>query len=63
MLVEHFDDGQVGGGKVFSYRLIDFIDPDYRAKELLQHIHPQDLSKIKIPRPLLPPGTDEPKSP
>ena len=51
--------GQVGGGKVYSYRLIDFIDPDYRTKELLQHIRPQDLSGIEIPSTLLPPNKDE----
>lgn len=56
-LVEHFEDGQVGGGKVFSYRLIDFIDPDYRAKEFLQDIRIQDLSKIELPSP----HTGEPK--
>lgn len=62
VLVEHFDDGQVGGGKVFSYRLIDFIDPDFRAKELLQYIRPQDLSKVEIPVEL-PPSTDKPNTP
>ena len=51
VLVEHIDDGQVGGGKVFSYRLIDFIDPDYRAKELLRDIRPLNISSglIKLP--------------
>lgn len=39
-LVEHVDNDQVGGGKVFSYQLIDFIDPDYRTKELLQQFRP-----------------------
>jgi len=63
VLEEHFDDGQVGGGKVFSYRLIDFIDPDYRAKEFLQGIRLQDLSKIEIPSTLVPPNKDETESP
>ncbi len=55
-LVEHFDDGQVGGGKVFSYRLIDFIDPDYRTKEFLRNIRP-----VEIPTEFLIPDTNEPK--
>jgi hypothetical protein len=62
-LVEQFDDGQVGGGKIFTYRLIDFIDPDYRATELLQDIRPQVLSEIEISSALLPPGPEKPKSP
>lgn len=60
VLVEHFDDGQVGGGTVFSYRLVDFIDPDYRVKELLNDIRLQDLSKIEFPSELLPPHTNKP---
>ncbi len=59
LLAEHFDDGQVGGGKIYSYRLIDFIDPSYRAKELLQDIRLLDLSKIKFPSTLLPTDTDD----
>jgi hypothetical protein len=59
VLVEHFDDGQVGGGKVFSYRLIDFIDPDYRGKELFQHIRPPALSGIEIPSTLLLPNKED----
>lgn len=47
VLVEHFDDGQVGGGKVFSYRLIDFIDPDNRIKEFKQHIVLPDPAEIE----------------
>jgi len=61
VLVEHFDDGQVGGGKVYSYRLIDFIDPGHRTKELLRNIHPIDISKIQLPAKLPPPDADEPK--
>lgn len=56
LLGEHFDDEQVGGGKIFSYRLIDFIDPDYRAKELIQNIRP-----VSIPQVILPPESDKPK--
>lgn len=63
ILVEHFDDGQVGGGKVYSYRLIDFIDPDYRAREFLQGIGLQDLPEIEIPSTLLPPNKGETDSP
>ena len=60
VLVEHFDDDQVGGGKVFSYRLIDFIDPEYRAKEFLRYLRPINPSKIELPSSLLPPAGDEP---
>ena len=56
-LVEHFDDGQVGGGRVLSYRLIDFIDPEHRAKELKRHITHHDLSTIKTPSAIAPPAT------
>ncbi len=63
VLVEHFDDAQVGGGKIYSYRLIDFIDPDYRAKELLQDIRPQSLSGIEIPSTLFAPRKNDTESP
>lgn len=32
------DDGQVGGGRVYSYRLLDFIDPQHEQKEMIQRI-------------------------
>ena len=35
---EHRQDGQVGGGKVYSYRLLDFIDPGHRQREMLREI-------------------------
>ncbi|WP_417851579.1 hypothetical protein [Thalassoglobus sp.] len=56
VLTEHLDDGQVGGGKVFSYRLIDFIDPSYRAKEFLENIRP-----VVLPAGTFPPDTNKPK--
>ena len=38
-IVEFVDNQQVGGGKVFSYRLIDFIDPKHRWKEIVSRIN------------------------
>lgn len=58
-LAEHFDDGQVGAGKVFSYRLIDFIDPGYRATELLQNIRLLGISEAEFAAALLPPSVNE----
>jgi len=57
------DDCQVGSDRVFSYRLIEFVDPNYLAKELLADFHPQEFSEIKLPSESLPLGKDEPKSP
>ena len=54
ILTEGFVDGQVGGGKVFSYRFIDFLDPNHQTKELLRHISEPDFSRIKIPNTLAP---------
>ncbi|QDT31743.1 hypothetical protein [Thalassoglobus polymorphus] len=56
VLTEHLDDGQVGGGKIFSYRLIDFIDPGYRAKEFLENIRP-----VVLPAGTFAPDTNKPK--
>ena len=47
VLVEQLEDGQVGGGKVYSYRLIDFIDPNHRVKEFKQHIVLPDPAEIE----------------
>ncbi|MCA9007517.1 MAG: hypothetical protein KDA70_19750 [Planctomycetaceae bacterium] len=57
VLDERVADGLVGGGKVYSYRLIDFIDPDHRAKEFLQNLRPVKLPQIDFSR--LPPPTDQ----
>tara|TARA_R110002167_G_scaffold115946_2_gene290599 strand:- start:855 stop:1379 length:525 start_codon:yes stop_codon:yes gene_type:complete len=61
VLVEQIANGQVGGGKVFSYRLIDFIDPDYRAKEFLQNLQPVKLPEIDFSKLPLPPDTNPSK--
>ncbi|WP_417388974.1 hypothetical protein [Gimesia sp.] len=61
VLVEQTVDGQVGGGKVFSYRLIDFIDPGHREKEFLQDLRPVKLPQIDFSKLPLPPDTDVPK--
>lgn len=63
ILSEQFDDGQVGGGTVYSYRLIDFIDPGYRERELFLDLRVVDLSDLTLPPTLFPPKSDESESP
>ena len=46
----HRDDGQVGGGQVYAYQLLDFIDPQHRQKQLTKRFeesHKKMLQELK----------------
>lgn len=46
-LSEFRDDAQVGGGAVYSYRLINFIDPQHQQKEMLRRIEESRKAMLK----------------
>ena len=49
-IAEFEDNKQVGGGSIYSYRLLDFIDPGHENEELLQRIRTSiDSSKQVLP--------------